>query len=244
MGGSSKFDLIIQELAKQQQRLQETLTENRQLHQQLAELRAGKAIFLEIQGTRIPLTIQYDASSASLPVQETGPQASLPSVQTAQQGTVAELPLTQSAGSQTASQPKPSTTIELQPNPAEAIELPAAPAEAIEQQAAPAEIQKETTVRSIEQPDEAKAEPAQQQAPVAQAQLPAEPGKQDTSTGSHKPLKQAQPSFLEEMMLDEFASALTSPLQAQQAKLAAGKKSEADQQAEIRKQLINSYILE
>lgn len=238
MGGSSKFDLIIQELAKQQQRLQEMLTENRRLHQQLTELRAGKAIFLDIQGTHVPLTIRYDAPSTSLPVQETGPQASMLPVQVAQQGTFAELPRTRSAGSQTVSLLGQSITIEQQPEPAEA------PAETSVQQTAPAEVQQETTVPSTEQPDETKAAPAQQQSQVAQAQQLAEPSKQDASTGSHKPIKQEQPSFLEEMMLDEFASALTSPLRAQQAKLATGQKPEADQQAEIRKQLINSYILE
>ncbi len=54
MSGSS-FDLIAQELQKQYQVMEQLKAENRALQQQLAELRRGRGIFIEINGTRIAL---------------------------------------------------------------------------------------------------------------------------------------------------------------------------------------------
>ncbi len=54
MGGSS-FDLIMQEVLKQKQRLDELVEENQDLQRQLADLRAGRGIFLEIGGQQFML---------------------------------------------------------------------------------------------------------------------------------------------------------------------------------------------
>lgn len=51
----SNFELIMQEVLKQKQLLEELLTENDELHRQLAELREGRGIFVDIQGNRFPL---------------------------------------------------------------------------------------------------------------------------------------------------------------------------------------------
>ncbi len=54
MSGTS-FDRIAQEVLKQQQLMQELEGENRELRRQLADLRAGRGIFVEIAGQRFPL---------------------------------------------------------------------------------------------------------------------------------------------------------------------------------------------
>ncbi len=71
MGGSN-FDLIAQELLRHQKIMEEMEAENRWLHQELAELRAGRGIFLEIEGKRIPLIISADpAPQIPQPVEQT-----------------------------------------------------------------------------------------------------------------------------------------------------------------------------
>ncbi len=51
----SSFDLILQELLHQQEIMRNLEAENRELHQQLANLREGRGIFVEIDGSRYPL---------------------------------------------------------------------------------------------------------------------------------------------------------------------------------------------
>ena len=73
MGGSN-FDLIAQGLLKQQQIMEEMEAENRWLHQELTNLRAGRSIFLEIEGKRIPLVISADSAPQILqPVEQAAP---------------------------------------------------------------------------------------------------------------------------------------------------------------------------
>src|SRR5438046_9261471 len=52
---SSNFELIMQEVLKQKQLLEGLLSENDELHRQLAELREGRGIFVDILGKRFPL---------------------------------------------------------------------------------------------------------------------------------------------------------------------------------------------
>ena len=61
MMNSNSFDLITQELSKQQQAMEALQAENQELRQQLADLRAGLGIFLEIDGKRFAV----DASTVS-----------------------------------------------------------------------------------------------------------------------------------------------------------------------------------
>ncbi len=51
----SNFELIMQEVLKQKQLLEDLQTENDELHRQLAELREGRGIFVDILGKRFPL---------------------------------------------------------------------------------------------------------------------------------------------------------------------------------------------
>jgi len=52
---SSSFENILEALIQQKQVLEDLQAENESLQQQLADLRAGHGVFLEILGTRIPL---------------------------------------------------------------------------------------------------------------------------------------------------------------------------------------------
>jgi hypothetical protein len=51
----SNFELIMQEVLKQKQLLEDLQSENDELHRQLVELREGRGIFVDILGTRFPL---------------------------------------------------------------------------------------------------------------------------------------------------------------------------------------------
>jgi len=75
----SNFELIMQEVLKQKQLLEDLQKENVELHRQLAELRQGRGIFVDILGNRFPLveeTVSVSPSaaetvSADLSLQET-----------------------------------------------------------------------------------------------------------------------------------------------------------------------------
>lgn len=61
MKSSSSFDNILEALMQQKQMLEDMQAENESLRKQLADLRAGHGIFIEILGTRIPLATTPDA---------------------------------------------------------------------------------------------------------------------------------------------------------------------------------------
>ena len=75
----SNFELIMQEVLKQKQLLEDLQTENVELHRQLAELRQGGGIFVDILGKSFPLveepvSVSPDAVAiigADLSLQET-----------------------------------------------------------------------------------------------------------------------------------------------------------------------------
>jgi hypothetical protein len=75
----SNFELIMQEVLKQKQLLEDLQTENVELHHQLAELRQGGGIFVDILGKSFPLveepvSVSPDAVAivgADLSLQET-----------------------------------------------------------------------------------------------------------------------------------------------------------------------------
>ena len=69
----SSFDLILQELLHQQNFMENLEAENRELRQQIADLRVGKEIFVEILGHRFALLSE---PTAFLPIQSHRPQQS------------------------------------------------------------------------------------------------------------------------------------------------------------------------
>ena len=70
----SNFELIMQEVLKQKQLLEELQSENDELHRQLGELREGRGIFVDILGKRFPLVELPESDS---PNREATPGADL-----------------------------------------------------------------------------------------------------------------------------------------------------------------------
>ncbi|HTI13784.1 MAG TPA: hypothetical protein VL461_04320 [Dictyobacter sp.] len=181
MGGST-FDLITQKLLNQKHIMELMEEENRQLRQQIADLRAGHGIFMEINGQRIELQ-RFSSPSAPMPTQ---PE---------QQSTITDT---------TTMQPEQSITGALQ----------------------------------VKQ---------------ASGELPVEPVAEATPEVENQPTKQQ--GFLEEMMLDEFESALTSPLHVHQDQQQPEENGQAkqssstetaqeEQHAALRRELMGSFLLE
>jgi hypothetical protein len=185
MGGTSSFDQIIQELAKQQHIMEEMLQENRHLRQQLADLRAGKNIFLEINGTRVALATLLSSAQA----QQARPQSTTQ--------------LTQ--------------PIDAQSDLTGIINI----------------IDVENSIRMAQQP----ATPSQQQ----QKEELEEIVQQSTKPIKSQMPEKAQQPFLEEIMISEFESALATNASP---KPPMEKPSPEEQKANLRRQLMNSYILE
>ena len=68
---SSNFELIMQEVLKQKQLLEGLLSEKDELHRQLAELREGRGIFVDILGERFTLVdVQVSDSPERIGTQE------------------------------------------------------------------------------------------------------------------------------------------------------------------------------
>ncbi len=70
---NSSFDDILEALIQQKQVLEDLQAEHESLQQQLADLRAGKGIFLEILGTRFPLADTSDTSVFNVVVDGNAP---------------------------------------------------------------------------------------------------------------------------------------------------------------------------
>ena len=67
----NNFELIMQEVFKQKQLLEDLISENDELHRQLADLREGRGIFVDIIGKRFPLVnISRDDSPNSIATPE------------------------------------------------------------------------------------------------------------------------------------------------------------------------------
>jgi len=190
MSGSS-FDLIAQELLRQKQVMEQMEEENQELRHQLAELREGHGIFVEIDGHRFSLRSEDIA-----PIQPTAIEA---------------MPATTTA----------SVTVELEPQ-AESIAEPVGAQHDVTQD------QTEELVMSIPETPRPTVNFFSDSEEVA-----------EQTTG---------PTFLEEVMIDEFASAATSPLSVWSAPKQEQPKTpeiEADEElAALRRQLIGSYLLE
>ena len=71
---SSNFELIMQEVLKQKQLLEGLLSEKDELHRQLAELREGRGIFVDILGERFTLV---DVQVSDSPDRIATPEADL-----------------------------------------------------------------------------------------------------------------------------------------------------------------------
>ncbi len=216
---SSYFDVIAQELLKQQQKMQGLVAENRKLRQELADLREGRGIFVEIQQKRFALTI---------PTTPTTPDA--PSITSTQESStepatsiVAEISTFSVDNADTNTEPSSSEALPSTRNTAAAPTRKAM-----------------TTVQLVEASAPQSANAKQDSAPV-----PTPTAAQDAVPEEDKP---AATPFLEEIMLDEFATALTSPMAvwkgSEKKKERKQQSIDEDQKAALRRELMGSFLLE
>ena len=77
---SNSFDLITQELVKQRRTMEILQAENRELRQQLTDLRTGRGIFIEINGKRFALNASIVSQTASGQTSSSAPQEANPSI--------------------------------------------------------------------------------------------------------------------------------------------------------------------
>ncbi len=166
MGSSNNFDQIAQKIIEQKHLMDKLEEENRELHRQISDLRAGRGIFVEIEGRRFALR---------------APDAAAP------------------------------------------------PGE-------PAALAAQGSIHSSDQ--------QQEQAPkiAGTDQQPASAEQEE----NEKKVANPAPSFLEEVLLDEFASAMTTPVESVQKPQEQQKKIEGqqNQKERLRRELMGSYILE
>ena len=186
MSGSN-FDLIAQELLKQKQVMEQMEEENCELRRQLAELREGLGIFVEIDGRRFSLQSENRAS------------AQMPAIEAEPVLTAAPI------------------TIKLE-----------AQVEPVVAQHDISQDQTEELVMNIPETPRPSMDFLREDTGVA-----------EQTTG---------PTFLEEVMIDEFASAATSPhvvWSAPKTEQQQPSEIEGDEElAALRRQLIGSYLLE
>jgi len=167
---SNSFDLITQELLGQRRTMEILQAENRELRQQLTDLRTGRGIFIEISGKRFALNASFISQASSI----------------------------QSSSS-------------------------------VLQEASPSIADEPTTAIS--------------------KVLPAKAAKSVSPSQNSKRAETASSTFLEEVMIGEFASAMASPSTLlhdpiKQQEEHKQEKSEEEQKALLRRDLMGSYLLD
>lgn len=180
MGGSS-FELIAQEMLKQKHIMEKLIEENRELRRQLAELREGRGIFVEINGQRIALNLLMEEAAPAKPA-ESLPQAPSRATNTGQANT-----------------------------------------------------QVITDAPTVATP--AQTPPTDPRMPVFPETVPTTPRKGENE-------KTTPSTFLEEVMVDEFSAAMTSPKAVWTGPAKQPEIADEDQKAALRKELMGSFLLE
>ena len=71
---SNSFDLITQELLRQRQSMEVLQAENRELRQQLTDLRTGQGIFIEVNGERFALNASFTSQASGVESFSSAPQ--------------------------------------------------------------------------------------------------------------------------------------------------------------------------
>lgn len=194
MAGSS-FELLMQEIFNQKQRMDELLEENHTLRRQLTDLRVGHGIFLEIYGRRFALSTE----NPPILSQRVSPVQDVPAVE---QATIS-MPITETTTDTPASAEQTTIT--------------------------------ESTMGDI--PETPRPDSDQL------GSLPPSAGHSEVETA-----ELSHTTFLEEMLIDEFAAAATSQMPiwrgSQTRKLPPVDLSDEEEKAALRKQLIGSFLLE
>ncbi len=187
------FNSIAQAMLKQKQMMDELEYENRELRRQIADIRAGHGIFIEVAGQRFPLKGVITVAQPPAPTQVAQP---VPPTQVAQP--------------------------DFSPSPATSS-LPAEPVSQVSESA-----------ESVE------AAPTMELAPAADASVESVEKEEEKEKEKEK-----APTFLEEIMLDEFVAASTSPMSVWNGPV--NKKEEPideEQKAALRRELMGSFLLE
>jgi hypothetical protein len=221
MGGSS-FDVIVQEIMKQKLLLDQMEEENRDLRRQLADLRDGRGIFLDIGGRRFALVSDGFRIVNGL-VTQSEPEQDMYQLQ--------EQPMKRIAMYEMAEAPT-----EAIPERADMTKMPAENEADEASDAADDEI--------MDDLDDT----------MAMADKPTHPNR-ETPIPANNFLTEddkTPPPFLEELMIDEFKSAISnpravwSPPHPPQAKKQAGKleMSDEEKKAVLRRELLGSFLLE
>ncbi len=160
----SSFDSIAQEVIKQQHLMQQMQIENRELRRQIADLKAGRGLFIEIGGQQFTPREEQDTIPST--------RVTVPEAQNV---------------------------------------------------AVPSSV---TTTSNVEISE------------------PPQPQKEEGTPHQEKDEKPTTPTFLEEIMIDEFAIASTSPTAIWSAPIEKQKATEEEQMAALRRELMGSFLLE
>ena len=210
MGGSS-FDIIAQEILHQKQLMDQMQAENQELRRQLADLRDGRGIFVDIGGRRFAL------------VGEMSNGHSTEQIETAQTAQLAQVVQTTH----------------------EADEMGT-----VEEEEFPAADEQDVVSPFYDYDEEEEGTPTRS---LPALDIPAQPERETPLPTTHFLVENepAMPSFLEELMIDEFTTAAQNPkaiwsapepkAQAPQTPLPL---SDEETKAALRRELIGSFLLE
>lgn len=202
------FDLIAHEILKQKQRKELLEGENHELRKQLADLRTGRGIFVEIEGRRFALTHPAAASTSSINQESVSP---LDTFTHKPQPSASSFPVAANEMEQQTSSLTPTNVMNTGND---ALEI-----------------------RDVVEESETQVTKELEMSATATAHPSLELTEEDIA-----------PSFLEEAMIDEFASASTSPLSVWSGPVTpqTAKKPEEiadEEKAALRRQLIDSFLL-
>lgn len=187
MGGSS-FDVITQEVLKQQAIMQQLEEENRELRRQLTDLREGRGILIQIGPQCFALNVDVETNSPRV-VPAPAPVAQI--------------------------QTEPDEITEMQTQLPDVADAPTMMIVEVEIKAATEAQKRVTTAPLVEEEEQ----------------------EEDTFT----------PTFLEEMMIDEFASASTNKMAVWSGPVKKQEQPEItdeEKKAALRRELIGSFLLE
>ena len=196
MGGSN-FDPLLEELQQLQHVMQELERTNRELRLQLANLRMGKGIIVDIAGKRFVLSSEATTASPDIEAQ---PKPQITTMATAYNA----IPSTRK------------TTL-----------LP--PAELM--------VEEQATVATLATPSGPQEIPAATFSASGPQEIPA-------ATFSPSTANEEEATFLEEIMYDEFANQMTSPLAVWTGPVKKPLNPDEEEKAALRRELMGSFLLE
>lgn len=238
MGGSS-FDVIVQEIMKQQRIMEHLEEENCELRRQLADLRDGRGIFLDIHGKRYALIgdtiVPGNNDTALVSLQHVGEQ------EQEEQPAIQEQPTMQIALYDTADAPTEAMSELTDSKVVDALPPPEQDAE-LDERAEEAEVEVFTVDDVMDRHFEDtvdKPTHSDRETPIPISQFTGEDG-------------MIPPPFLEELMIDEFTATASNPkavwtppqLNSPRKQTKKLEMDDEEAKAALRRELIGSFLLE